>query len=216
VRPDAACYAHAARTPAGLTIVAEVTTREAASGRWRDGGEVRAVVTGPSGTSTAPVTVPVPAGARSVMIPVDLRAGDAGPWRVRLELTSGVARLEQTIDVRAVADPRLGDAVLFRAGSAASSPLRPTADPVFRRTERLRIEWAAASAPGPRAARLLNRQGEALAIGARVSETMRDGRPAIAVDLNLAPLADGDYLVELSAGDGESALRRLVAFRMVR
>jgi hypothetical protein len=105
---------------------------------------------------------------------------------------------------------------LFRAGSAASSPLRPTAEPVFRRTERLRLEWAAASPPGPRAVRLLNRQGEPLAIGATVSETVREGHPVIAADITLAPLADGDYLVELSAGDGDSALRRLVAFRMVR
>jgi hypothetical protein len=38
----------------------------------------------------------------------------------------------------------------------------------------------------------------------------------VAVDLSLAPLAEGDYLIELTAGAGGETERRLVAFRMVR
>ena len=216
VRPDATSYGHAVRTPTGLAITAELTTRELTSGRWRTGGEVRATVSGGSPTAPPPTIVAIPAGTRSVVIPINLDASDRGPWRVGLEFTNGTAKLEQTLDVRAPADGRLGDAVWLRAGSAASTPLRPTAEPMFRRTERLRLEWAATSPPAPRLARVLNRQGEPLAIGSAVTEITRDGHTVIAVDVALAPLADGDYLVELSAGEGESALRRLGAFRMVR
>jgi hypothetical protein len=216
VRPDATSSAQGVRTPTGLSITAELTARELATGRWRTGGEVRATISGSAGTVPSPPAASLPAGARSVMISVGLDASDAGPWRVRLEFTNGTATIEQTIDVRAPADGRLGDAMWFRAGSAASAPFRPTAEAVFRRTERLRLEWAATSPPTPRVARVLNQRGEALAVGTAVADARRDGHTVIAVDVALAPLADGDYLVELSVGDGASARRRLVAFRMVR
>jgi hypothetical protein len=43
------------------------------------------------------------------------------------------------------------------------------------------------------------------------------GAPArLTIDLPLAPFADGDYVLELSAGTGEATARSFVAFRVVR
>jgi hypothetical protein len=38
----------------------------------------------------------------------------------------------------------------------------------------------------------------------------------LAVDLNLAPLTEGDYLIALTVGQGETSERKLVAFRVIR
>jgi hypothetical protein len=53
--------------------------------------------------------------------------------------------------------------------------------------------------------------------GPRVNEETAAGAPKnVAVDLNLAPLAEGDYLIELAAGAGGQVERRLLAFRVIR
>ena len=86
-----------------------------------------------------------------------------------------------------------------------------TADLRFRRTERV-IVLLPASSTQPAAARLLDRAGKALAIP--VTATTReepDGSRWCAVELALAPLAPGDYLLELTA----AAERTLSAFRVL-
>jgi hypothetical protein len=131
-------------------------------------------------------------------------------------MISGGHTLEQTFEVGALASGPIGDAWWFRGAAAASAPLRPAAEPLFRRTERLRLEWPVNAPLDSRVARLLDRRGEPLAVGANVTEFERDGQRLVAVDVGLAPLADGDYLVELVATQGPTSVRRVVAFRVVR
>jgi hypothetical protein len=104
----------------------------------------------------------------------------------------------------------------FRAATAASAPLRPAAEPLFRRVERLRLEWPVSTTLSARGARLLDRRGEPLAAGVSIAEGDRDGQRVVAVELGLAPLAEGDYLIELVAAQGGTSIRRLVAFRVTR
>jgi hypothetical protein len=106
--------------------------------------------------------------------------------------------------------PEAGTA-FFRAGSAARAPFSATTDPRFRRIERLRLEVAMPDA-APVTARLLDRRGEPLPIPVdvtdRVDET--DGARWTVLDVALAPLAIGDYVIELSQGD----ITRHTAFRV--
>jgi hypothetical protein len=95
-------------------------------------------------------------------------------------------------------------------------PLRPVADFQFRRTERLHAEWRILATLDQRTVRVLDRRGQALALGATVTEQDRNGQPVAAVDLNLSPLSDGDYVIELEAGRGADTQRSLLAFRVVR
>jgi hypothetical protein len=48
--------------------------------------------------------------------------------------------------------------------------------------------------------------------------TERDvaGRKMLAADLNLAPLAAGDYVIEITAGRGGTLTTRLLAFRVLQ
>ncbi len=216
LRPDAALHGQGARTAAGLTVTLELTSRELISGRWREGGQAELVVTGPGAAAPATVKASLPPGARSLVAVVPLAAGETGAWRVRGRQSSGSNVLEQLFEVNVPPDRLLGDAVWFRAAAAASAPLRPAAEPLFRRAERLRLEWAVSTVLTSREAKLLDRRGEPLAVGVSATDGDRDGQRVIAVELGLAPLADGDYLVELVAGLGPTTVRRLVAFRVVR
>ena len=216
LRPEATLHGQGVRTTSGLSITLELTSREVLSGRWSKGGTAELVVTGAGAGAPVTVNAPLPPGARSLVVTVPLAAGETGPWRVRGRLNAGTHVLEQALDVNASSEAPLGDARWFRAATAASAPLRPAAEPLFRRVERLRLEWPVNTALGARGARLLDRRGEPLAVGVSITEGERDGQPIVAVELGLAPLADGDYLIELVAAQGATSIRRLVAFRVTR
>jgi hypothetical protein len=131
-------------------------------------------------------------------------------------LRTGEHLLEQAHEIRPAPDDVLDDPAWYRGASAASAPMRPAAEPLFRRVERLRLEWPASAPLDSRAARLLDPRGEPLAIGVDAAEVERDGQRLVVVELALAPLAEGDYLIELAAGRSAQRTRRLMAFRVTR
>lgn len=105
-----------------------------------------------------------------------------------------------------------GSGALFsRRGVTTGNRLAPTADLQYRRTEWLVMEVpAAAGEPG--SARLLDRSGIPLAVP--LATAIREdaaGSRWRTVELRLAPLAQGDYVIEVTAGSE----RTLAAFRVV-
>jgi hypothetical protein len=87
----------------------------------------------------------------------------------------------------------------------------PTADARFRRAERLILE-APASPAGAVSARLLDRVGNALPIPVTTATREdADGSRWRRIELILAPLAHGDYIIESTDGPE----RMLTGFRMV-
>ena len=119
-----------------------------------------------------------------------------------------------TLAVRA--PPAGTGAILLRIGPTTGHRETPTADVRFRRAERLVVETPAAptsDADEVISARLLDRTGTPLVVP--VSRKIRvavDGSRWRRVEINLAPFAPGDYIVESSAG----AERTLTAFRIVQ
>jgi hypothetical protein len=106
-----------------------------------------------------------------------------------------------------------GGTALFRAGSAARAPFSATTDPRFRRIERLRLEVHVRDG-GPVTAQLLDRRGEPLPVPVGVTERMDEtaaSRWAV-LDLTLAPLAIGDYVLAVTQRD----TTLFTAFRVVR
>jgi VWFA-related protein len=216
LRTDAALHGHGIRTSSGLSVAIELSPRELTTGRWSKGGEVSLTVTSTAGGLARDVTVGLPAGARSLAASVPLEGGDRGPWRVRAQARAGSQLIEQTFEIGPPADDVVGDARWFRGASAASAPLRPAAEPAFRRAERLRLEWATTGPLDSRSARLLDRRGAPLAASVPVAEGERDGQPIVVVELALAALAEGDYVIELTAARGGATTKRMVAFRVTR
>jgi hypothetical protein len=111
-----------------------------------------------------------------------------------------------------IGEPPAGTGILFmRRGPSTGNRETPTADARFRRAERLILEMPASSADTV-SARLLDRAGNPLTtpVTAGIQEDA-DGLRWRRVEVVLAPLAQGDYIIELSAG-GE---RTLTGFRVV-
>jgi hypothetical protein len=106
--------------------------------------------------------------------------------------------------------------MLFRATPSSRSPLYPVADSEFRRTERVHLEWPIHTPLDGRDARLLGRDGKPLPVPVTVTERDVDGAPRLAVDVNLAPLADGNYFIELTAAAGGTATTSYVAIKVTR
>ena len=81
---------------------------------------------------------------------------------------------------------------------------------------------AAAAASRPtvtrpcRAAKLLDRQGRQLPVTPTLSDRDDGQRKVVLLGLNLAPLQEGEYIIELTGAMGQETQRALLAFRIVR
>jgi hypothetical protein len=107
--------------------------------------------------------------------------------------------------------------VFVRRGPSTGNKDETTADPRFRRSERIRVEVPAPDASAS-TARLLDRTGRPLAVPVAASVREADSSVWDVAQLALAPLAPGDYVIELAraAEPGAQPPRRtLVAFRVV-
>jgi VWFA-related protein len=217
LRRDAPLMSYIAIRDGRLNVVVELAAPEMATGRWSNGADVRATVTG-AGGGEVNGSARIEPGARGAVIQIALPAGASGPWRATLHVNGASATLNDQIEP--VADrggvPILGSPILFRGTAAPRIPLRPVADFQFRRNERLRVEWPVREALDERTARVLDRRGAPLPIPATVTEADTASGRVLNVDVNLAPLAEGDYLVELTAGKSGQTERGLLAFRVVR
>ena len=111
----------------------------------------------------------------------------------------------------APANTGLGVPVLWRRGPTARDAYQRTADPRFRRQERLRLEYPT-DLGGAAAARVLDKLGQPLAIPLEVTERAGDGDMKwLVADLSLLNLAPGEYAVEIT----QQEKTQLTAFRLV-
>jgi hypothetical protein len=102
--------------------------------------------------------------------------------------------------------------VLWRHGPLVRDPFHRTADPRFRRVERLRLEYLTDTSDQP-VARLLDRMGQPLPVPVQLSsrEEGESGGRWVVADLTLAGLAPGEYAVSMALGQA----MQVTAFRVV-
>jgi VWFA-related protein len=194
--------------PAGaFWVVGELdfqTRRELA---WTAGAQADIVVLAADGSEVLTQTVDVKASDGPLAILVPASGGVApGEYAVRVQLRSQAdseVALTDTARVQVKEGSTLGEAILWRRGPTTGPQYLRTADPRFSRSDRLRLELAT-TAGGPATARLLDRNGNALAVPAQVSERPDPSSAFtwIVVDALLAPFAPGDYAVEVTQGRG--------------
>lgn len=216
LRPDTELFAYAARSASDVTVVAELASRMLASGRWNEGAEARVAIAN-AGAEALAATAKLEPGARGVLVRLPL-PGAAAPARVTVTLSGAAGTIEVPVEVgQAPADALVGDAVCLRGTPAPRVPMRPVADFQFRRSERMHVEWPALVPIDQRTVRLLDRRGQPLPLTVALTEQPGSASsPILAADLTLAPLAEGDYLVELTVGASGRTEQRLLAFRVVR
>ncbi|MGD9903175.1 MAG: VWA domain-containing protein [Vicinamibacterales bacterium] len=190
----------------GATVRVEVAPATIASGLPATSGEA---ITLEAGSRVFAVRHP----AREVLPP--------GQYQVRAEIRAEGVRLPLTLSTVVTvppADGLLGSAaVASRRGPGTARLFEPTADPRFRRTERLQVETPILDAGATLTARLLNRLGQPMAVPVTLAERLDESlqlRVALA-EVSLAPLAMGEYVVEVTATRGDATESVTYAFRIV-
>jgi VWFA-related protein len=186
---------------------------------WAAGGEADVTLT--SGTGATVATAHAQIEPRSRSFRVALAPSEpmvAGDYAVRVRARSAAEASLPVSDAVRVAFPRAPDAlgaIFVRRGPVTGNKEAATADLRFRRSEHLRVEIPTPTS-GPVSARLLDRTGKPLMVP--VTALMRDeadGSRWQTAQLALAPLAPGDYVIELAGGAGGEQKRTLVGFRVV-
>jgi hypothetical protein len=209
---------------AQLWIAGELDLGRAAEEGWRDGGEGTITVTNASRQTVGSTTAAFSRTARAfrVLLPEGATL-EPGTYDVRVSTKSAEGRSTPTETIRvtvpalpASADMLLlGQPALSRRGPFTGTAFLPAADLRFRRQEWIRVEVAKVGSLAEVNARLLGRTGRALEIPVRVGER-RDGAISwISAEVALAPLAPGDYLIEIEARGTSRTERVLAAFRIV-
>jgi VWFA-related protein len=210
---------HAVGRPHGINAVVELDAATAKLPEWLSGGTLRLTlepdraVGAPGARPAAPsqtMTVAIEPGQRSIVINDADQPLAAGRYAVRAELTARNSRLPMQVTTFATV-PGEGDvgtgALASRRGPSTGLAYLATADPRFRRTERLRVEVPIAGDGFTGSGRLLTREGQATPLVVTFStRTDAATKQQFAVgDVSLAPLAAGEYVIELTlTKDGKS------------
>lgn len=205
LRPNTPLHIHAVtlreRTGVRILVAGEVDGSLARTPAWAKGGEATVMVSSAQGAGASTRTTIAP-GARSFVVSMPIEGSGAASMTVQ----GRVRPLgESTLPLSAAASASppgdgalLADAPLLFSLRGNAAPVPIASFRVFR-TEKIRLELALAEAAGSAEARLLDRTGKPLGVAVAVSERTDAGIRWLVADFNPAPLAAGDYVVELSA-----------------
>ena len=221
IRPEARLHINAVpQTAAGWRAITHVWVAGELAGvsDASAGGTTAEIEVKTPGTSDTTTVTLVP-GQRGFLTDVILsKPVEATTIDVRVRLTGATPGGERASDsITAELSPGLPRPLLFRRGPSTGNRPQPAASFLFSRTERVRLEIPIAAAWTPGAARLLDKMGQPLAIPVTAGERTDDhGQRWLTADVTLAPLAPGDYAIELSAGTPDGEQRIVTAIRVVR
>jgi VWFA-related protein len=199
----------AAGGPGTIRAIVELDAATVKQPEWLSGGTLKITFEperaqgSAQGGASQTVTVPIEPGQRSIPIDGSPQPLSAGRYAVRAELTARGSRTPIQVTTFATVPAEAAQvgtgALAFRRGPSTGLAYVPTADPRFRRTERLRIEVPVAGDGFSGTARLLTREGQPLQVVVNVSNRGDDnGKPLMIGEAALAPLAAAEYVLELS------------------
>lgn len=193
-----------------IRAVVELDPVTAKQPEWVSGGTLRVTFEAERAAATSAVipaqtvTLAVDAGQRSVVVDGTQQPLPAGRYSVRAELTARGARMPIQVTTFATVPAEAVDvgtgALALRRGPSTGLAYVPTADPRFRRTERLRVEVPLSSDGFTGTGRLLTREGQptplVVSFTTRVDE--KSQQQFGVAEVVLAPLAEGEYVIEMS------------------
>jgi VWFA-related protein len=212
---------HAAVGPASansrtITAVIEIG-RTVAAADWSKGAEADALLIDASGATVAASRLSILPASLSVQWTVGPRALPSGDYELRVRATAASpgATAADSLRVTVPATEDGSGFLIFKRGPGTGSREVATADLRFRRSDTLRVA-VPVSDSSESSARLLDRTGKLMQVPVPTStRDEADGSKSRSATLALAPLATGDYLIELIASQRTGPSRTLIAFRVV-
>jgi hypothetical protein len=220
IRPDARFRINAAahRADAGKTLVwvaGELLRPAGSPDDYAAGATADIELTAGAASATRRVTLK--AGERSFLTLVELAAGEGDELQVRARL-SGDGSAPVTDSIQTEAGATAAQPLLYRRGPSTANKIVPAADFSFSRSERIRLDVPVAKAAKAGDGRLLDMKGQPLKVPVTVGDRVdqETGQHWITGDVTLAPLAAGDYAIELTVTDGADTRQIITAFRVKR
>ena len=223
IRGGSPVRVHATAGAGQIWITTELDAATLKAAEWQQGGTARVSIEHETGAAAAIVKeVTIEAGQRTFALH-ETGGGSLPPGRyvVRMSLTPAGSSLpvQTTVDVIV---PDAGALIgktgfAFRRGPSTGLSYVPTADSRFQRTERIRFEVPRFSAEATVSARLLSRNGQPLPLTVALSDRTDDAvnLRVVVADLTLAPLAQGEYVLELTAEGNGKTETAAYGFRIV-
>lgn len=209
IRPDAALYVHATHASGGPVWVSGEIPAAAARAAWAKGARASIVAVDRTGATVGVARKEIAPGERDFVVAVPLDDATKTPARIQLRVEG-----EGNTPIGLEVAPQSGDPLLLRRSGAL--PPHAAADFRFFRTEALVYRWPLGPGEQPESGRVLDRTGSAMTLTVAPAEQAIDGARWLAGSLALAPLTNGDYLLELTKKTASGRETRLVPFRIVR
>ncbi len=201
-----------------LWIEGELDVSAAREMAWSAGADASISVLGSGDQPIATDIAQVNSAARSFLRQVapDVAAGSyVVRVRVQGKAGGGADAGEQVRVTVPAVRPVLGQALLFRRGPYSGPGFQPAADLRFRRAERVRVDVPLGAPADSVSARLLDVKGNPLSVPVTAGIREQDGVRLASAEVGLAPLTNGDYLIEVAAKAGDRREKALAAFRIV-
>ena len=214
---------HTMGAPGQIWLTGEFDAATLKSEEWQQGGRARVFFQHERGDTPAmQVELTLDPGQRTFQVSPPAGTTLApGRYVMRLELTAAGSTipLQTTVDVTVPDGEWLASetGLVTRRGPSTGLNYLPTADARFRRTERLRFEVPRTDGEASVSARLLGRDGQPLAVVPTLTERVdaASNQRLIVADLTLAPLAQGEYAIEVVVERGDQKESASFAFRIV-
>jgi VWFA-related protein len=192
--------------PTKIRTFIELDAVTAKQPEWQMGGTLQITIESDRGGAPALISAALPAGQRTVVVEGPNADLPPGRYYVRVEGRSerGSATIRAATDATVGSGAPIGSSlVVYRRGPTTGLAYQPTADPRFRRTERIRAEvpiLAEGAVTG--SGRILTREGQPLPLQVTMSERADERNTAryLVGEVALAPLAQGDFVLEIKAG----------------
>jgi VWFA-related protein len=218
----AAGYARDANAQVVVWVAGEIDMAAARQAPWNGGAEATVTLAEPGGEAFVTEQAAMPAAVPRFLVRLTSAGLRPGEYTVRVRVKSKAGDAPDAVEMVRVMIPDAraagafaDTALLFRRGPFSGPGFQPTADPRFRKAERLRVDVPLAGSADSLTARLLDRNGQPLPIPVTVAPREESGLRFASGELALAPLAQGDYVIEVTATKGGKAERAVVAFRVV-
>lgn len=215
--------AEATGGPGFIWFTGEIDASTLKRPEWQEGGTARITIEHERGDLNPLVAeIPIEPGQRTFSLtrPEGERLAP-GRYVVRVQLSPKGTAVPLLTTVDAIVpreDALMGtSAVVFRRGPTTGLQYARTADDRFRRTERIRLEIPRFADQATLEARLMNKEGQVLAVPVTLSERTDDTNRLrfIVADLSLAPLAQGEYAVDVEATGAGRTERVTYEFRLI-
>jgi VWFA-related protein len=223
-RRAAAIHVSAAGGRGDLQVVVELDRTTAVLAEWVKGGSVVVDVQpadGATGRRTSGSATLAPGDRVHALRLPDAETLRPGRYQVRVQATADGGRTPLTVstivDVPGPAALIGSGLVASRRGPGTGRVFEPTADPRFRRTERLILDVSRLADDIVVTGRLLNRNGQVMQVPVVVSQRQDDRWQQVvaSAEISLAPLAAGEYVLEISGTRGAQTETLSYALRIV-